>query len=145
MSKEFLLISLEYQPISLDRILAHLRCPEAGAMLLFHGIARNNSGGQAVVGLHYEAHEAMALQEMARIAAEAQDRWDLLRVAVVHRLGDVPVTEEAVVIGVSAAHRDEAYAASRFLIEQLKSAVPVWKKEILEKGSRWVDQTHLGS
>ena len=132
------LITLIYNPIAVESILAHLRCPEAGAVVLFHGTARNRSAESKVLRLRYEAYEEMALQEMKGFALEALKRWGLHRVALVHRLGEVPVGEDAVIVGVSASHRAEGFEACRFLIDSLKASAPIWKEEVLEEGSRWV-------
>ena len=106
-------------------------------MLSFVGITRDHFEGKKVIRLEYEAYEAMALAQMRKIADIIQVRWPTARVAMIHRLGIVPVGEASVVISVSAPHRDEAYAASRFAIDSLKSEVPIWKKEIYEDGSEW--------
>ncbi len=111
--------------------------PEAGAILTFSGIARNNFEGRAVRGLRYEAYEAMAVPEMERIVAEATERWPGVRVAMVHRTGALDIGEASVVIAVSAPHRDAAYQAGRFAIDALKERVPVWKKELYDDGATW--------
>jgi molybdopterin synthase catalytic subunit len=87
--------------------------------------------------LEYEAYGGMAEREMAQIGSRIADRWPGVRVAMVHRLGVVAVGEASVVIAVSAPHRGEAYAASRFAIDELKAHVPVWKKEVYADGSVW--------
>jgi molybdopterin synthase catalytic subunit len=137
MNESSLLINLEKKKIKIAEISAFLRVPEAGAHVLFHGTARDHSDGARVVQLRYEAYEEMALSEMHRIAREAMARWPIQRIAMVHRLGKVPLTQDAVVIGVAASHRAEAFEACRFLIDALKSSAPIWKEEIWEKGSRW--------
>jgi molybdopterin synthase catalytic subunit len=137
MGETALLIKLEPKEIQMAEIAAHLRIAAAGAQVLFHGTARDHSHGASVLQLRYEAYEEMALSELQRIAREAMARWQIHRIAIVHRLGEVPVTQDAVVVGVAASHRTEAFEACRFLIDALKSSVPIWKEEILEKGSRW--------
>jgi molybdopterin synthase catalytic subunit len=111
--------------------------PEAGAVIVFEGVTRNHHDGKAVERLEYEAYGGMAEREMAQIGSRIADRWPGVRVAMVHRLGVVAVGEASVVIAVSAAHRGEAYAASRFAIDELKAHVPVWKKEVYADGSVW--------
>ena len=100
-----------------------------GATALFVGTTRDNFAGKAVTRLEYEAYEPMALKEMAAIADAARTKWTLARIAIVHRLGVVPVREASVVIAVSSAHRREALEALQFLIDTLKARVPIWKKE----------------
>ena len=109
--------------------------PEAGAVLTFSGVTRNNFAHRTVTGLRYEAYEPMALAEMASIRDEVLARWPGARVAMVHRIGQVDVGETSVVIAVSTPHRDACYAASRFAIDALKSRVPIWKKEQYADGA----------
>ena len=124
----------EIDPRSLEAAVAH---PGAGAILTFSGVARDRFEGRAVVGLQYEAYAAMAVPEMARIRDEAQARWPGARVAMVHRTGHLAIGQASVVIAVSAPHRDEAFQAGRFAIDQLKARVPVWKKELYDDGQAW--------
>jgi len=80
----------------------------------------------------------MALKEMRRVADDAQQRWPLLGIAIVHRLGHLTVGEISVAIAVSSAHRKDAFEAGRFAIDSLKQTVPIWKKEVWDTGSEWV-------
>jgi molybdopterin synthase catalytic subunit len=115
-----------------------VRDPAHGAILTFAGVGRNEFGGRPVVGLFYEAWPDVATRELEAVVAETQQRWPMVRVAVVHRTGAVAIGEPSVVIAVGAPHRDEAYAASRFAIDTLKARVPIWKKEIYADGAAWV-------
>jgi molybdopterin synthase catalytic subunit len=113
--------------------------PEDGAALLFWGVVRNHHDGHAVTHLEYRAYAAMAEQEMLRIAREAQDRFGVGGVRIVHRVGRLEIGEASVGIAVASSHRGDAYAASRYLIEELKRRVPVWKREGYADGSaEWV-------
>jgi molybdopterin synthase catalytic subunit len=112
--------------------------PEAGAIATFIGTTRNNNEGRTVIALDYEAYPEMAEKELTRIGAEAAQRWPIRRMAILHRLGPVKIGEASVVIAVSAAHRDAAFAASRFAIEEIKKTVPIWKKEVYEGGEVWI-------
>ncbi len=103
--------------------------PGAGAVLTFQGVTRDNFKGQPVTGLHYEAYAPMAVAKMAEIAAEIDVRWPGTRVAMSHRIGELAVGEVSVVISIATPHRGEAYAASRYAIDELKARVPIWKKE----------------
>lgn len=125
-------------PLDVGRVMAAVRAPAAGAVVVFAGTTRRTNAGRRVVRLEYEAHEAMALKEMRRLGAEARRRWRLTRVAMVHRVGVVPVGEPSVVIAVSAGHREEAFAAGRWLIDRLKEIVPIWKKERYRGGYVWI-------
>ncbi|RME21562.1 MAG: hypothetical protein D6798_17835 [Deltaproteobacteria bacterium] len=132
-----MMIGLTDDVIDARALEAAVARPEAGAILTFHGVTRNNFEGRPVRGLVYEAYAAMAVPEMERIAAEAMARWPEVRVAMVHRTGTLDVGEASVVIAVSAPHRDAAYEAGRFAIDALKERVPVWKKELYDDGAAW--------
>lgn len=121
-------------PRAVEAAVAH---PGAGAILTFLGVTRDRFGSKQVLRLEYEAWPEMARAELLRIGAELEDRWPGARVAFVHRVGVVAVGEASVAIAVSAPHRDEAYQASRFAIDQLKRRVPIWKKEWYTDGSSW--------
>lgn len=110
----------------------------SGAVVTFVGTTRDHHEGRRVTRLEYEAFVPMALRELERIAATAHEQWPVEAVAVVHRIGVVPVGEASVVIAVSAAHRDAAFTACRFVIDRLKQVVPIWKKEHYEGGEIWI-------
>jgi len=112
--------------------------PAAGAIATFLGITRDHNDGRRVTRLEYEAYAEMAVAEMRKIGVEAQQRWPIERIAMVHRIGVVPVGEASVVIAVSAAHRQAAFAACHFAIDRLKEVVPIWKKEHFEGGDVWI-------
>jgi len=113
--------------------------PGAGAVALFSGIVRDQTGGRPVKFLEYEAHAPMALAKMREIAAAIRARWPgTLRVALVHRVGRLEIGESSVMIAVSSPHRREAFEACHFAIDTLKETVPVWKKEYFEDGEVWV-------
>jgi molybdopterin synthase catalytic subunit len=110
--------------------------PAAGAVLVFEGTVRNHSDGlENVIALEYEAHPTMTEKVIGKIVEETGREFPLRAVAVKHRLGRVMLGEAAVVIAVSADHRDEAYRASRRLIDRIKHEAPIWKREILADGS----------
>ncbi len=110
----------------------------SGAEVIFLGKVRDHSQGRKVLYLEYEAYEAMAENLIEDLIAEAKTLWKIDRVRILHRLGKVRLGEIAVWIEVGSAHRDEAYRASRFLIEEIKHKVPIWKKEYFEDGtSEW--------
>ena len=126
------------EPIDLAALVRYVSDPEAGAIVPFIGTTRNNNQGRKVIALDYEAYPEMAEKELARIGADAAKQWPLCRMAIVHRLGAVQIGEASVIIVVSSAHRDAAFAASRFAIEEIKKTVPIWKKEIYEGGEVWI-------
>lgn len=116
-------------PIDAIALRARLEHPAAGGVCVFEGVVRNHNEGRAVAGLRYEAYAELAVREGERIVAEARARWPLLAVACVHRTGQLAIGELAVWIGVAAAHRGDAFAACRFLIDETKARVPIWKHE----------------
>lgn len=120
--------------------------PDCGAVVVFTGTARDHSDGRPGVSeLAYEAYEEQAVPRMDQVVSELRDRWPTVgRVAIVHRVGDVPIAEEAVLVVVSAPHRHEAFAAARFGIDAVKASVPVWKRERWEGGEGWgLEAQHL--
>ena len=119
---------------------ASLADPEAGGYASFEGWVRNHNEGLAVTRLEYEAFEALAVKEGERIIAEARGRFPILDAACVHRVGSLAVGDLAVWVGVSAHHRDEAFAACRYIIDEVKHRVPIWKKEHYVNGDTgWVN------
>ena len=132
---------LTTQPIGSD-VAAH---GLSGALVTFVGIVRADvCAGRRVRALDYEAHREMAERQLERLVDATKQRWPLDTVRIQHRLGIVEAGEASVVVAVAAPHRAEAYAASQFLIEQLKRDVPIWKRELYDDGtSRWVDHADL--
>ncbi len=113
--------------------------PQAGAFVSFEGWVRNHHQGKKVVALEYEAHQKLCLTEANKILAEMKKQFDVLDARIVHRIGRLKVGEVAVWIGVTASHRDQAFKACRFLIDEIKQRLPIWKKEIYANGdSGWV-------
>lgn len=129
-------------PIDPGDVLSRVGSDEDGAVLLFLGVVRNHADGRPVAGMTYEAYEEMARPVLAEIAAEAADRLGTDRIAVVHRVGELAVGEASVAIAVSSPHRAEAYDGSRYVIEEIKKRLPVWKKEHYTDGpAEWVGGT----
>lgn len=111
-----------------------------GGYTSFEGWVRDHHQGRAVSGLHYEAYADLARTEGLKILAEADDRFGPVRLACVHRVGELAVGELAVWVGAAAPHRDEAFKACRYVIDELKQRLPIWKKEhYIEGESAWVD------
>jgi molybdopterin synthase catalytic subunit len=131
---------LSEEPLSLDAIVREVASDDAGAIATFVGTTRARSRGRDVVRLEYEAYEGMAEAEMERLASELRARYDLVDVAIHHRVGVVEVGETSVVIAVSAAHRGDALAACKDAIDSLKQTVPLWKKEVYAGGEEWIGQ-----
>ncbi len=126
------------RPLDLQELVDFVTDPEAGAVTTFIGTTRNNNEGRKVIALEYEAYPEMAEKELIRLGEEAKRRWPICRMAIAHRIGPVQITQPSVMIAVSAAHREAAFAACRFAIEEIKRIVPIWKKEVFEGGEVWI-------
>jgi molybdopterin synthase catalytic subunit len=120
---------LSENPIDPVPLLHSLGEARAGACVTFAGWVRNHNDGWPVQRLDYEAYPLLAVKEGERIVAEARARFPVLGIIAVHRTGSLAIGDMAVWVGVTAEHRDAAYAASRHLIDELKARVPIWKKE----------------
>ena len=129
---------LSGEPLDLGAVVAEVAADDAGAIATFLGTTRVQSRGRTVLHLEYEAYEGMAEQVMADIATELRGRYDLIEIAMHHRIGRVGIGETSVAIAVSAAHRYDALAACREAIDALKQLVPLWKKEVYEGGEEWI-------
>lgn len=125
--------------LSVDEALAFVADPAAGGTCVFLGTVRDHSAAGDVTGLRYEAWDELAERRLEELATELTTTWELRKVAILHRTGDLGVGEASVVIAVSAPHRSEAFEACRHAIERLKEDVPIWKKEALTSGdAHWV-------
>ena len=131
--------NLTHAPLDRDALRQEVSDQAAGAVLLFEGTVRDHSEGlSGVIALEYEAHASMAGKVIATILAETAREIPVRKLAVRHRLGRVELGEATVLIAVSASHRDEAYRASRVIIDRIKHEAPIWKREILQDGtSEW--------
>ena len=132
-------IRIQREPIEIDPLLAAVRDDAAGAIALFLGTVRDHNDDRRVRSLAYDAYESMAVREMQRIADEIVERHPISRVAIVHRVGALSIGEVAVAVVVSSAHRPEAFAACREVIDTLKRTVPIWKRERFEGGEVWIE------
>jgi molybdopterin synthase catalytic subunit len=131
--------------IDLAELISAVQSPSAGGIASFVGVVRDQHQGRAVDRLEYSAYGAMAEQQCADIVAEAERRWPV-RVALHHRVGRLEVGDVAVAMAAASAHRNEAFAACRYVIEEVKRRVPIWKKEFYRDGAvEWVDPTAAGA
>jgi molybdopterin synthase catalytic subunit len=115
--------------------------PEAGAVVLFSGVVRNNNLGRGVRYLEYDAYPPLAERTLADIAAEVRKRWDVTEVAIHHRIGHLEIGEASLLVAVSAPHRAEAFESCHYCVDRVKQLVPVWKKEVWEDGEAWIEGT----
>ncbi|MFD2705682.1 molybdenum cofactor biosynthesis protein MoaE [Salibacterium lacus] len=132
------LFEITTDPIAADAVAGKVKRPEAGAVVTFSGTVREWTNDRRTLKLEYEAYHSMAVKQMERIGQEVQDRWPDTRTAITHRVGELHITETAVVIAVSSPHRRSAYEANEYIIERIKELVPIWKKEYWEDGTAWV-------
>ena len=132
-------IGLFDQALPLEEASAWAVLPSCGAVVTFSGTARDHSAGRdGVSRLEYEAYESQVIPRLGEIAEAARNRWDDLgRIVLLHRIGEVPIAESAVVVVVSSPHRANAFEAARFAIDTLKATVPIWKREDWSEGSSW--------
>jgi molybdopterin synthase catalytic subunit/molybdopterin converting factor small subunit len=129
---------LTEDPIDLEAVVREVQDERAGAIATFLGTTRIESRGRSVEHLDYEAYEGMAEDVMAEIADALKARYDLCAIAITHRTGRVGIGETSVAIAVSAPHRQDALAACREAIDELKARVPLWKKEVYDGGEDWI-------
>jgi len=132
------LIAIRESELSVDEVRAAVADPGAGGIALFAGAVRDTDHDQGVTGLSYTAHPS-AEAELRRVAGEIADKFGVVAVAAVHRVGDLGLGDLAVVVGVSCPHRAEAFDACRALIDELKASVPIWKHQRFTDGTtEWV-------
>src|ERR671919_115012 len=137
-------IAIVKRPIDAQRLVAEVARTANGATILFLGTVRDVNDGRAVTGIEYASYESMAARELDAIAREASSRFGTDDIVVEHRIGRLGLGEVSVAIAVAHAHRAAAYDASRFVIEELKRRVPIWKREEYVDGTReWVDPTAI--
>ncbi|RDA92673.1 hypothetical protein CP533_3717 [Ophiocordyceps camponoti-saundersi (nom. inval.)] len=128
-------VSLTKENLSVEAVMDRVRSPEAGAIVLFVGTTRDNFAGKAVKELQYTAYNGLALRTMLTIAEDIRQRHGLKGIAMVHRLGTVPIGEESILIAVSAPHRQAAWRAGEEALEACKAKVEVWKREEFHDGN----------
>jgi molybdopterin synthase catalytic subunit len=138
MTNKVPLIHLTREPIDRDQIIQSVWHPEAGSLVTFEGVVRNNSQGKQVHYLEYEAYVEMAEERLHAIASDVYNQWGIAQIAIVHRLGHLEVGETSVIIVVASPHRAEGFDICRYIIDTLKTTVPIWKKEVGINGEEWI-------
>ncbi len=138
-SRQAVAVLVTPEALSIDAILENVRDAAFGGIVVFLGTVRERSDGRAVSHLEYEAYADMAEAKMDQIAARLERDHAPLRVAMHHRTGDLAIGETAVIVAAAAPHRDAAFVAARSAIDELKTIVPIWKKEYTEDGSVWIE------
>ncbi len=133
------MIRITESPIDSQELIAAVTDSHCGAVVLFLGMTRQWTKGKETKWLEYEAYRSMAESEMRRLESEALDRWPIRNVYLIHRLGRVDILESSVGVAVGSPHREAAFAAGKWLIDELKRQVPIWKKEIFaDQSDEWI-------
>ena len=144
---ESVLVAVTADPLDVMGIVEFVADDASGSTVIFSGTVRDHSPGRAgVTRLEYEAYEGVVTTKIRDVVEEAMERWPIIKVAAVHRTGVLGLRESAVVVAVSTAHRADGFPACRYIIDELKHRVPIWKKEHWDGGSEWVreDLHHSG-
>lgn len=139
MAPDRLTVRVQLEPFGVDTLQAALHQQEAGAIATFTGYVRSHNGGGAVTSLELEHYPGMTENSLHAILEDASQRWSILAGTVVHRVGLLAVGEPIVWVGISSAHRGDAFAACEYVMDYLKTRAPVWKKEHGDAGSRWLE------
>ncbi|MCO5560566.1 hypothetical protein L7F22_014181 [Adiantum nelumboides] len=136
-------VEISSEPLDLDKYVNAVSDSGAGAIATFAGTTRNSFDGRQVLQLEYEAYQAMAIRQMQAICSAARVRWPLIALACAHRIGIVPIGHESVFVAASSVHRADALQACHFIIDEIKSSVPIWKKKIYTDGQVWKENAEF--
>jgi molybdopterin synthase catalytic subunit len=142
-NKDLIEILENLNSIDVAKYMNFVSAPEAGAIATFSGTTRNTFDGKTVLELIYEAYIPMAIRCIKSVCTSARESWNLHSIAVAHRLGTVSVGETSIFIAVSSVHRADALEACRYLIDEVKATVPIWKKEVYSNGEVWKENTEF--
>ncbi len=133
------LIRITNNRLSLQEIMLELEDNSAGALSIFIGNVRNRGKSGNVSEIYYESYSKMAEQKMREIENEAQTKWEIKKSVIFHRIGNIKVGEASIIIGISSEHRNEAFEACKYVINSVKTRVPIWKKEISNESQKWAE------
>lgn len=133
------IIQLTREPLDRNALVEAVTHASVGGIVIFEGVVRDNARGKQVRYLEYDAYIEMAKEQIRAIVAETERRWGVEHVAVAHRFGRLEIGEASVIIVVATPHRAEAFEACRYIIDTLKTTVPIWKKEVATDGEEWVE------
>jgi molybdopterin synthase catalytic subunit len=126
-------------PLDPKQLVDAVRRDESGAVVLFYGVVRNENLGRRVQYLEYDAYQEMALKKMRQIGEEIRSRFAVTDVGILHRIGRLEIGETSLLVAVSSAHRKEAFEACHYAVDRIKQTVPIWKKEVWDDGSEWIE------
>ena len=133
------MISVQKEDIDIKQMIEKIRAPENGCIVSFLGTVRDHAKGQRVSKMEIEVYEDMACKQLSEIRSEAVEKYGVNEVFVIHRYGELDVEDNIVFIAVSSGHRDEAFQACMYVVDELKKRVPIWKKETTTEGDYWVE------
>ncbi|KAL6220216.1 hypothetical protein ACLB2K_007973 [Fragaria x ananassa] len=133
----------EHNEVDIAKYINYVSAQEAGAIATFSGTTRDTFDGKTVLELRYEAYVPMAIRCMKSICSSARSSWNLVSIAVAHRLGPVPVGKTSVFIVVSSVHQVDSLDACKFIIDEIKASVPIWKKEVYANGEVWKENSEF--
>ena len=133
------MFAITSDPLDPAPLVAAVRRDDAGAIALFYGVVRNENLGRRVQYLEYDAYPEMAIKKMREVADEVRAKFPVVEVGVLHRIGRLEIGETSLLVAVSSGHRREAFEACHYAVDRIKQIVPVWKKEVWEDGSEWIE------
>ena len=133
------LIQITNDHVNLQVVMNELEDNSAGAVSIFIGKVRNRGKFGNVSEIYYEAYREMAEEKMREIESEAHTKWNIKKLVAIHRIGNLKVGETSIIIGVCSEHRHEAFEACKYIINNVKTRVPIWKKEISDESQKWTD------
>ena len=133
------MIAIQKEDVDIGALITAAKKHGTGAVVVFDGVVRDDG----ITEMELEAYEDVGVQELEKIAREATHQFNLLHVDIIHRIGRLAVGENILIIVVAAGHRPQAYAGSRYILEEIKKGVPIWKKELIKDGGRWVPGQYL--
>jgi molybdopterin synthase catalytic subunit len=134
-----MMFEITSEPLDPNPLVEAVRRDESGAVALFYGVVRNENLGRAVSYLEYDAYPEMAIKKMREVADEVRARFAVTGVGVLHRIGRLEIGETSLLVAVSSGHRKEAFEACHYAVDRIKQIVPIWKKEVWEDGSEWIE------
>lgn len=143
--RDVALVAVTSEPLDADVLTSFVSDPAAGSTVLFSGTVRDHSPGRTGVSkLEYEAYDGVVESKIGEVVAEALEKWSVIRIAAIHRVGELGIGESAVMVAVSSAHRKDSFPAAEYVIDELKARAPIWKKEHWTGGAEWVrdDESH---
>ena len=134
------MIEITENKIEIERLNKELHNPSCGGVVIFEGRVRNHNDSKEVLKLVYDCYRPMALKVMEEIQSEALKKWYIKKIIIVHRIGEIPIGEIALWIGVTSVHRKESFEVCQFMVNEIKHKVPIWKKETYFDGfTKWVE------